>query len=406
MRRAFALSVVLCAAVSLQAAAETFPYTVRVAAGGATVRSGPGPTYYPTAELAAGEEVEVYRLDPGGWCAIRPPEGSFSWVPAESVELASEEGLGKVAGENVTTRIGSRIGPEHDVSYVQLEPGELVEILGAERVTGENGASALWFRIAPPAGEFRWVALGDLQPRLASGERQPDVELAAADGGTSEWIEVDTSAGGGANVPAQFVEREPATPIAGTSPAEEGFRAVPSPTQQVQTLDGLEVEFAAMVARDPSQWQLDDLRQRTAAATAATADRVQQVRGQALLARIDEFRNIYAQYSQLSTLPEVTQAGRPRGDLLSALATGLGGNPYDGTGYLSRVRTTEAGKALYGLTDTNGQILQLVSPAPGINLSVYEGRRVGIIGQRGYHRRLQKPHVMAERIIDLDRQLR
>ena len=44
------------------------------------VRSGPGENYYPTDKLKAGQEVEVYRHDPGGWYAIRPPKGSFSWV--------------------------------------------------------------------------------------------------------------------------------------------------------------------------------------------------------------------------------------------------------------------------------------------------------------------------------------
>ena len=41
------------------------------------VRSGPGRNYYPTDKLDKGEKVEVYRHDPGGWYAIRPPRNSF-----------------------------------------------------------------------------------------------------------------------------------------------------------------------------------------------------------------------------------------------------------------------------------------------------------------------------------------
>ena len=39
-------------------------------------------------KLKRGAEVEVYRHDPGGWCAIRPVEGSFSWVSARYVKPA------------------------------------------------------------------------------------------------------------------------------------------------------------------------------------------------------------------------------------------------------------------------------------------------------------------------------
>ena len=44
--------------------------------------SGPGKNYYPTDKLHKGEKVEIYRHDPGGWCAIKPPRQSFSWVSA------------------------------------------------------------------------------------------------------------------------------------------------------------------------------------------------------------------------------------------------------------------------------------------------------------------------------------
>ena len=61
-------------------AAPAFPYKTFVAADDVYVRSGPGQNYYPTDKLKRGDEVEVYRHDPGGWCAIRPVPGSFAWV--------------------------------------------------------------------------------------------------------------------------------------------------------------------------------------------------------------------------------------------------------------------------------------------------------------------------------------
>ena len=56
---------------------QTFPYKAFIAADEVYVRSGPGQNYYPTDKLAKGQEVEVYRHDPGGWCAIKPVGRQF-----------------------------------------------------------------------------------------------------------------------------------------------------------------------------------------------------------------------------------------------------------------------------------------------------------------------------------------
>ena len=78
--------VAVCALSALRGlparAEQAFPYKAYVTAAEVYVRSGPGRTFYPTDKLHTGDQVEVYRHDPGGWCAIRPPEGSFSWVSA------------------------------------------------------------------------------------------------------------------------------------------------------------------------------------------------------------------------------------------------------------------------------------------------------------------------------------
>jgi uncharacterized protein YraI len=65
------------AAVATAARAEPMPYVAYVVDDGAEVRSGPGQEYYPTTRLPQGYAVEVYRHDGDGWCAVRPPEGSF-----------------------------------------------------------------------------------------------------------------------------------------------------------------------------------------------------------------------------------------------------------------------------------------------------------------------------------------
>ena len=50
-----------------------FPYRAFVNGDDVYVRSGPGQNYYPVLRLKRGETVDVFRHDPGGWYAIRPP---------------------------------------------------------------------------------------------------------------------------------------------------------------------------------------------------------------------------------------------------------------------------------------------------------------------------------------------
>src|SRR3954471_3945960 len=134
-----------------QVVAEPLPYQARVIVGGASVYSGPGDKFYPTDTLTQGDTVEVYREKSGGWLAIRPPIGSFSWV-AERDLIIKDGGLAEVVKDDVASRIGSRLTEQHNAAQIRLKKGESVEVLGEQNIGGEK-----WFKIAPPAGEFRWI---------------------------------------------------------------------------------------------------------------------------------------------------------------------------------------------------------------------------------------------------------
>ena len=142
-------------ALAVQAGERAMPYTAYISSADVYVRSGPGKNYYPTGKLAEGTQIEVYRHDPGGWYAIRPPEDSFSWVSARFVEVG-DDGLGTVTGDRVAARVGCAFSEIRDVIQVRLHAGEVVEILGEKQFSGTADAGK-WYKIAPPAGEFRWV---------------------------------------------------------------------------------------------------------------------------------------------------------------------------------------------------------------------------------------------------------
>ena len=131
MRPLAAMFLGCCVLFSSPARGETtFPYKAVVTIDDVYVRSGPGQSYYPTDKLKRGQEVEVYRHDPGGWCAIRPVEGSFTWVSGRHLKLTDDQ-LAVVTEDGEPARVGSRLSRLRDVVQVRLRKGEVVEVLEA-----------------------------------------------------------------------------------------------------------------------------------------------------------------------------------------------------------------------------------------------------------------------------------
>lgn len=138
-------------------ATPVMPYPTTVAENDAIIRSGPGEVYYVTQYLPRGVDVEVHLRQENGWLAIRPPRGSFSWIPAAHVQSTGEPAVAAVQAENAVSFIGTLLGtPQQYQWQVQLEPGELVQIVGQVQRQSVDGPRT-WLKIAPPSGEFRWI---------------------------------------------------------------------------------------------------------------------------------------------------------------------------------------------------------------------------------------------------------
>ena len=137
-----------------------FPYTAIAGPDGALVRCAPGEEFYGTTQLRPGQSVEVWRHDPGGWVAIRPPEDSFSLVRANQAGFHSEN-VAIVTEANAKSWVGTRLGEvEAPMWQVKLKLDEKLAVLGEIEIEGE----IVWLQIAPPAGEFRWVHQSQLEP--------------------------------------------------------------------------------------------------------------------------------------------------------------------------------------------------------------------------------------------------
>lgn len=387
MRRTYLLPLALCGFAAIWAlppsparGEPTFPYRAYVTTDDVYIRSGPGKSYYPTDKTKSGQLVEVYRHDPGGWCAIRPPEGSFTWVSTRFIEPTGD-GLARVTSTSVAARVGSRFSEIRDVVQVRLHQDEMVELLDG-RQRSENA----WVRIAPPSGEFRWIHSKYLDPEYPVDGIRKNTED-AADGQPPE------------PAPTTAWNAEKQTPPERRRSTEPHRLA---PEEYQKRLDGLDLELSVMVAEEPTVWHFDELALDAEHLIAQAETALERGRARMLLSKIERFENIKQRYDAVEGVIADVQRRDRR---LTALADRRDstGDPasldrFDGRGRLTRVVSPKPGSPRYALVDSSGRVTCYVTPTPGMSLRHYEQRVIGVSGTRGYMPEQKAYHVLAEHI--------
>ncbi|MGA0040697.1 MAG: hypothetical protein ACO3NZ_12680, partial [Pirellulales bacterium] len=279
-------------------AGASLPARVHVSADQTYLRAGPSNDFYPTGRLTRGDVVEVWDFDAAGYAAIRPVEGSFSWIRSDDLQLLDEAGdvvanevgedtppanmqprVGVILHDGVVSRIGSQLNDCRHAAQVRLEAGERVLVL--ETVEVKRGRyPGTWLRIEPPAGEFRWVLAADLTfpPGLEVPEGLPEPSEIALVSGV-----LDAPVG-----PPRELDPPQATPIPeagelnpgtdspwysrwmqqGSSVFEPWNRPVTGATSvgamavPGDELDDIDLELSLAVAGPEAQWNLSPLRER------------------------------------------------------------------------------------------------------------------------------------------------
>ncbi len=394
------VAAVLCILTPLASPAvgeQTIPYKAFVVADEVYVRSGPGQSYYPTDKLKRGQAVEVYRHDPGGWCAVRPVEGSFTWVSGRFLQ-PTKDNLAVVTEDGVSARVGSRFSDTKDVIQVRLKKGEMVEVIEAPR-NGEH-----WYKIAPPSGEFRWVSgkyLDADYPR--DGIRHKRSERAEPDHRPADR-NVD-----GRDRPDRRDHN--ISPRSGESLQTKSAepRSI-APKEFKEELENIELELSVMVIEDPTTWSFDELVVRTNVLLDQARTAVERGRARLLANRIARFEDIKRRQEEVLAMRERTDrqsrmwAGlRPKdehGERPRAVVETDG--RFDGVGRLARVDSPKLGAPRYALMSESNEVLCYVTPVPGVNLHDYLGQRVGVNGARGYIPEQHAGHVMARHVTPLD----
>ncbi len=375
MRWRCAIAALVGIVCSAPAAGDEFPYVAYVNTADVYVRSGPGRNYYPTDKLAKGDKVEIYRHDPGGWYAIRPPRHSFSWVSSRHLKV-THDGLAKVDGDRVVARVGSAFSDVRDVIQVRLDKGELVELLEP------LDSSSPWSKIAPPSGEFRWVF---------SKYVDRDGSLATADddrGREGDPLGHSRDAEHGSPVRLAGGQAEP------TATRDGGATPLASEAAMQRELDRIDLQLSAMVVEDVTAWSFVDLQRRAEAVLDAAQTPVARGRARVMLTKLARFEDIRRRHAALR--------GAPGGEAMLAAPRRADDGRFDGVGRLSPVISQQVGGPSYALVDESNAVVSFVTPAPGVNLRPYVDQVVGVNGQRGYLTDLQRQHINVQRVTVLD----
>jgi uncharacterized protein YgiM (DUF1202 family) len=437
MRLAIASIALLFVTTSLVVADEEFPHAAVIAQDRTPVRSGPGDDHYRTDELARGTEIEIHQRTENGWLAIRPLDSSFSWVAQRDVELSEDRETAKVVGTSAVSWIGSNSEEVSDHRWlVKLKRDEELAILGKERrKVVADGKSDLYYKIAPPSGEFRWVHEDDIEGsknELEKPIKDPEVKLAEFKVSLRDKarpkIELPEAPQPSTVTESKTAIAEPAKKddFSGrgrsSSPtlsrdsssskserlAKREQKSEPSVLQDGSAdsrIRDLDARLSLLVSQPVEKWNFTQIKKDAEEIAAASSSTLERARVQVFLDKVTDFEGLRSRHASFA--PPTDAARKSASAQKKAKQVGSTEDEldprFDGTGWLLPVHSTKRNAPPYALLDEDGNILQFVSPSPGLNLNRYLRKEVGIYGQKQPSDALEKPHLTAHRIVERDR---
>jgi hypothetical protein len=236
--------------------------------------------------------------------------------------------------------------------------------------------------------------------RLESGASIPSPVTSPTDSSLSRTAAGTTSplsSNFGSRSDERVARAEPRTSSISRSFVNVGSNGLVSSADVKNELDAIEVDLSLMLAQPRESWDLSSFR-----------SRVQQLvdKGETAADR-GEARLMQQKLEQIAQTFNVGDAPSLNGTTGYAAVAREAADPrYDGEGWLKPVLSRTRQVAPYALVDSDGKPICFVTPSPGFRIEGYVNKRVGVYGRRGVVESLNAKHVMAERVIDLDRVVR
>lgn len=339
---------------------------LEVTAARLEVFGGPTDAALSTGWLKRGGLVAVVGEEPGGWVAIVPPRGSFSWIAADAIQTDGR-GQGRVVAESTPVRPGSKGARMPGSPQTGLRRGDRVVLLDRpELVLRQSGKPRTFVAIEPTLEEVRYVRAEGLDTIRTEGVRT------VAAPGPSPPIRQAT----GAPEPEVQISREFAD--AGPILDESGL-----PASLANRLARIEQDHRAILRQPIETWRLGAIRQSYEALLKGAIDPAAQA---AVLARLDRVNRQEAVAETSATMEAVLGRSRSRDvELAEARERALPANrrqapSHDAEGLLQISSKQANGERVFALIAASGETAAYLRLPPGLSPEPYLTKRIGVRG--------------------------
>ncbi len=326
-------------------------YVATIGVDEAEVRSGAGSTaqMYPTGRLKRGDRVEVVREMEGGWLAIRPPAGSFSWVNSRFVKETSPGRWVVIAHPDVQVPLllGSSLKTDKPtVEGVRVQRGTILKGIGPMKLADDG----YWLPVEPTPREVRYI-------RADAVARKPAETTTAA---------------------------PPGPPGVTPGGPPQGFANPGTPPSPPSAVAGQPGDADAM-------WQ----RAQQAEKTGQYNEAIQLYREVGNKTANSNHAMSVQAFNRAQWISDALQ-GRP-GSQNPQVSPSPGTRPANwvnsGAGWLRRAGRNDGLSVLYVLENSQGMPIVYAIPMSGHSLQPYENQYVDLIGVRQYRNDLRAYHM-------------
>jgi len=379
---------------------------------------------------------------------IAPPAGEFRFIAASRLSRTPPtEGSGPA---NAKWQSSGGASPATPVQYnepVSAREGGPFAHLEAAPMSGTSGAAT------PIPANPAWHpnTVGAVAPPAAAGQVASSPDAIAVVPGSPAADQLAATVPTAPGLLSSAAEATPSGQITSTQPRIR-FEGLSAPTGPFDSrVTEMQLRLSQIVVQPPATWQLGALREEAASllAQGETPELRDQLRD--LLDRIATFESVQTRYrtagAALATAgggagpstatPSLAGVAGPAGapepgmtgqtaEVLARVRSDLGADgsitptpgaappagdlaandaKYDAVGTLKPVVSKRAQAPRFALVDDHGDVVTFVTASPDVNLQSYVGKRIGVLGNRGFMPEYRRAHVTASRVTPLEERL-
>ncbi|MBJ7305452.1 MAG: SH3 domain-containing protein [Gemmataceae bacterium] len=357
------------------------PFTARIILPNAEVRSGPGSDskLYGTNNLKAGDVITVVQERPDGWLAIRPPDGSFSWVQSKYLQriVATQPNylVQTNDGNKVPVYIGSAVlNTKPTLESARLTRGSQVKSLGAAQSDGKEN----WIPIVPPENELRYIRCEAIGKQAVQANPTP----AAVPSTPPNPVSSNTIVNANSAVPNCDANQRWSQAISAET-AGQSTEAIRLYSQIGQDFACSQPMFASQ-AYGRAVWLRDCASKGKTNTVQACAPGQPKLTNKALVQAVSNSQNNAptAPIGSAPTANMVPQSNGPSPTPVKSINSGSGSGM--GPGFLRKAGRPQSNEPSYYIESQQGRPLIYLAPAPGQNLDLFINQRVEVSGPTTY----------------------